>query len=281
MPHLSEAASQLARPATTGSKAPASGAETDELVENSHFGSARRASGNSLRGMKLHEEFAQETARRLEKELNLVSQELKQTTKTWLTLMQVPAVASVALADLQSSLNNTVKAVVRTNLEGVQELFQSSTLADAVGAQQRLVRGYLDAFLCGNANVLRAVHHSANEILNLVEDRTDKKTNGVSPLFRERNFGRRQPKMQRVATRALAIELEDYSEFLDRGGALEIVNEAGNEIAIAVHPDEYKLLTGIARLAENAEAMKSFLDDRGTGQSVSCDEAFKRVFNSR
>jgi hypothetical protein len=79
--------------------------------------------------------------------------------------MPRPGAMPGVLPDLPQAFTGIMGDMIRTNLRISQELFQLANPVAVVEAQQRLVRGYLDAIMAMQATLLGAARRTGDDVL--------------------------------------------------------------------------------------------------------------------
>jgi hypothetical protein len=73
------------------------------------------------------------------------------------SLMELPTLAADNLGDLHQSLANLVRGVIQTNLRISQDMLRVTNPDELVALQQRFIRDYLAALMCGSLQLVGAM----------------------------------------------------------------------------------------------------------------------------
>lgn len=138
-----------------------------------HF--SRAASETTRRGTEeiatTGQRFAENAARHFEDTVSRMANVMQESAQEWRSVMQLPRVAGGGFQDVQRSMNSAVEGVIRTNLHAMQEILRMTSPASVAELQQRFMREYLSALLDGGTAIVRAVHRTAEQALQPLEER--------------------------------------------------------------------------------------------------------------
>jgi len=144
------------------------GSETLRHLGDATGETARRVAHETARA---EEELVHNAATQFEATVGKLAEAMQDSAQNWRALMQLPTLSSGRLADLNTCLSGAVERVVHTNLLATQELFRIASPVAIAELQHRFMREYLGALLEGTTAVVRAVHRSAEQSLEPLEQR--------------------------------------------------------------------------------------------------------------
>lgn len=123
-------------------------------------------------------ELAHGAADQIEEVGQKMAQAARESAEALRSLMSLPSPVGSGAREVQQGVSSLMEGVVRSNLRATQEFFRLANPGAVIDVQRRFVREYLDAFMQGSANIVRAVRRSAEETLRPIEEQIEQGRNG-------------------------------------------------------------------------------------------------------
>jgi CBS domain-containing protein len=122
--------------------------------------------------------LVEDTAHQFQETGQRLAQAVQQTAEDLRSLLPRPDSAAEGLRELQQALAGLVEGATRTNLRLAQELVRLANPGAILELQQRFAREYLGTLAEGQAGLLRATRHSAEQALRPLERQLEQRRRG-------------------------------------------------------------------------------------------------------
>ena len=149
-----------------------------EMVRRTEGLAAEAVQRGTQQVAEAQQRLVEDTAHQFQETGQRLAQAVQQTAEDLRSLLPRPDSAAEGLRELQQALAGLVEGATRTNLRLAQELVRLANPGVVLELQQRFAREYLGTLAEGQAGLLRATRHSAEQALRPLERQLEQRRRG-------------------------------------------------------------------------------------------------------
>ncbi|MCB4824975.1 CBS domain-containing protein [Roseicella aerolata] len=149
-----------------------------ETAQRTSDVAAEVAQRGTWQAAEAQQRFVEDAVNQLKEAGQKLAEAVQQSAEDVRVLLPQPNVAAGGLREMQQALTGLIEGTTRTNLHIAQELFRLANPGAIIELQRRFAREYLDTMVEGQAKLLRAARHSAEQALRPIELQLEQRRRG-------------------------------------------------------------------------------------------------------